>query len=64
MLSTLIAVVGSLLGVHLGILVQHLQADQAHRRHLDDLLIRLFKSDLGIRQKTVIAAALSGSSQP
>jgi hypothetical protein len=37
MASTIIAVVGSLLGVVLGFLVQRLQADVAHRRHLDDL---------------------------
>src|SRR5450755_2067446 len=37
MLSALIAVAGSLLGVVLGFFAQHLQADLAHRRHLDDL---------------------------
>lgn len=37
MLSTLIAVAGSLLGVVLGFFAQHLQANLAHRRHLDDL---------------------------
>jgi len=37
MLSTLVAVAGSLLGVVLGFFAQHLQADLAHRRHLDDL---------------------------
>jgi hypothetical protein len=37
MLSTLIAVAGSLLGVVLGFLAQRLQDDLAHRRHLDDL---------------------------
>jgi hypothetical protein len=36
-LSALIAVAGSLLGVALGFFAQHLQADLAHRRHLDDL---------------------------
>jgi len=37
MLSALVAVAGSLLGVVLGFFAQHLQADLAHRRHLDDL---------------------------
>jgi hypothetical protein len=37
MLSTLIAVAGSLLGVALGFLAQRLQDNLAHRRHLDDL---------------------------
>src|SRR5437763_15933498 len=37
MLSTLIAVAGSLLGVILGFLAQHLQENLSHRRHLDDL---------------------------
>jgi hypothetical protein len=37
MLSALIAVAGSLLGVVLGFFAQHLQAGLAHRRHLDDL---------------------------
>jgi hypothetical protein len=36
-LSALIAVAGSLLGVVLGFSAQHLQAGSAHRRHLDDL---------------------------
>jgi hypothetical protein len=36
-LSALIAVAGSLLGVVLGFFAQHLLADLAHRRHLDDL---------------------------
>lgn len=37
MLTALIAVAGSLLGVVLGFLAQYVQADLAHRRHLDDL---------------------------
>ena len=37
MLSVLIAVAGSLLGVVLGFFAQHLQTDLAHRCHLDDL---------------------------
>jgi hypothetical protein len=36
-LTALIAVAGSLLGVVLGFFAQHLQEDLAHRRHLDDL---------------------------
>jgi len=35
--TALIAVAGSLLGVVLGFFAQYLQADLAHRRHLDDL---------------------------
>jgi hypothetical protein len=36
MASTIIAVVGSLLGVVLGFLIQYLQANRAHKWHLED----------------------------
>jgi hypothetical protein len=51
MLSPLFAVAGSLLGVVLGFLAQHLQADLAHRRHLDDR-----KSEVYVELLRVVSA--------